>query len=293
MQKKEIWGFLHDYFFIVVGVIMYVIGYSWFMLPYGITSGGMGGVAAIIYYATGFPAQYGYLLINVLLLTVAIFIMGWRFTARTLIANLIIAVLMGVAQEMIRLDNDTLQKLTGDELFMACVLAGAFEGVGLALVFHGGGSTGGSDIIASCINKYRDVQLGIVMLLLDLFIVGSSYLVFHDVERMVVSYVAMFISMTVLDYVLNMANQSIQITIISSKHEIIANKVNQELDRGVTVLHGMGWYSKEERSVLLIMSKRREKNFIMRMVRSVDPNAFVTVSNVEGVFGEGFDKIKN
>lgn len=293
MQKKEIWGFLHDYFYIIVGVLMYVVGYSWFMLPYGITSGGMGGVAAIIYYATGFPAQYGYLLINVLLLAVAIFIMGWRFTARTLMANFIIAILMGVAQEMIRLDDGTLHKLAGDEMFMACVLAGAFEGVGLALVFHGGGSTGGSDIIASCINKYRDIQLGIVMLLLDLVIVGSSYFVFHDVERMVVSYVAMFISMTVLDYVLNMANQSIQITIISSKYETIANTVNQQMDRGVTVLNGMGWYSKEERSVLLIMSKRREKNKIMRLVRSVDPNAFVTVSNVEGVFGEGFDKIKN
>lgn len=293
MEKKELLGYLHDYFFMAVGIILYVIGYSWFMLPYGITSGGMGGVAAIIFYATGFPAQYGYFMINVLLLIVAVFIMGWRFTTRTLIANFVIALLMGVAQQLISADDGTLTKLAGNELFMACVLAGAFEGIGLALVFHGGGSTGGSDIIASCINKYRDIQLGMIMFMLDIFIVGSSYFVLHDAERMVVSYVAMFISMTVLDYVLNMANQSIQITIISSKHEIIANRVNKELDRGVTVLNGMGWYSKEERSVLLIMTKRREKNYIMRMVRSVDPRAFVTVSNVEGVFGEGFDKIKN
>ncbi|MCQ2223653.1 MAG: YitT family protein [Bacteroidaceae bacterium] len=292
MEKKDILGLIRDYGFMLFGIVLFVIGYSCFMLPYEITSGGMGGVAAIIFYATGFPAQYSYFIINVLLLTIAFKIMGWRYTARTLVANMVIAFGMGVAQEVIRADDGTLTKLVGDELFMACVIAGLFEGVGLAFVFQAGGSTGGTDIIASCVNKYRDIQLGRVMILLDLFIVASNYFIFGNLERVVVGYMVMFISMMVLDYVLNMANQSVQFTIISEHYEEIADAVNRHMDRGVTVLNGSGWYSKEERRVLLILAKKREKQRIMQLIRYKDPNAFLSVSNVEGVFGEGFDKIK-
>lgn len=292
MGKKDIVGVIRDYAFMMLGVILFSVGYGCFMLPYEITSGGMGGVAAIIYYATGFPAQYSYFLINVVLLSIAFKIMGWRYTARTLIANLVISFCMGLAQEFIREPDGSLAKLVGDELFMACVLAGLFEGVGLAFVFQSGGSTGGTDIIASCVNKYRDIQLGRIMILLDFFIVGSNYFVFHSAERTLVGFLVMFISMMVLDYVLNMANQSVQFTIISEHYEEIADSVNKHMDRGVTVLDGSGWYSKEKRHVLLILAKKREKQRIMQLVHYMDPNAFLSVSNVEGVFGEGFDRIK-
>lgn len=292
MGKKDIVGMIRDYAFMAFGIVLFVVGYCCFMLPYEITSGGMGGVAAVIYYATGFPAQYSYFFINVGLLTIAFKIMGWRYTARTLIANFVIAFAMGVLQEIIREPDGSLPKLVGDELFMACVLAGLFEGVGLAFVFQAGGSTGGTDIIASCVNKYRDIQLGRVMILLDLFIVASSYFIVQSAEKVVVGYMVMFISMMVLDYVLNMANQSVQFTIISEHYEEIADSVNKHMDRGVTVLDGSGWYSKEKRHVLLILAKKREKQRIMQMIRFTDPNAFLSVSNVEGVFGEGFDKIK-
>lgn len=283
---------IRDYAFMAVGIVFFTIGYACFMLPYEITSGGMGGVAAIIYYSTGFPAQYGYFLINLALLSVALWIMGWRYTTRTLIANIVISFAIGICTELIMEPDGTLRKLVGEEMFMACVLAGCFEGMGLALVFQSGGSTGGSDIIASCVNKYRDMQLGRIMLLLDLIIVGCGYFVFHDVEKMLVGYVVMFISMTVLDYVLNSANQSVQFNIVSTKFEEIANAVSTQVPRGVTVLNGTGWYSKEERSVLFILAKKREKSIIMNLIRHIDPNAFVSVSNVEGVFGEGFDKMK-
>lgn len=293
IDKKNIWGMLEDYAMMLVGLIFYTIGYACFMLPYEITSGGMGGVAAVIFYATGFPAQYSYFLINLVLLSLAFWVMGWRYTARTLIANIVISFAIGLAQEFIKLPDGSLQKLVGDERFMACVLGGCFEGIGLAIVFHAGGSTGGTDIIASCVNKYRDIQLGTVMLLIDLVIVGSSYFVFHDIQMMLIGYVCMFISMNVLDFVFNSANQSVQIMVISNQYEKIANEVNATMDRGVTVLNGEGWYSKEERHVLLILAKKRERSNIMRLIRSVDHSAFVSVSNVEGVFGEGFDRIKN
>lgn len=293
ISKKNLWGLLGDYAMMLVGLAFYTLGYACFMLPYEITSGGMGGVAAVIFYATGFPAQYSYFLINLALLSLAFWVMGWRYTTRTLIANVVISFAIGLAQELIKTPEGELMKLVGDERFMACVLGGCFEGIGLAIVFYAGGSTGGSDIIASCINKYRDIQLGTIMLLLDLVIVGSSYFVFHDIQMMLIGYVCMFISMNVLDFVLNSANQSVQIMVISKQYEKIANEVNTTLDRGCTVLNGEGWYSKESRQVLLILAKKRERSNIMRLIRSIDHNAFVSVSNVEGVFGEGFDRIKN
>lgn len=292
MGRKDIAGMIRDYGFMGLGILFFVVGYCCFMLPYQITSGGMGGVSALIYYATGFPAQYSYFIINIGLLAIAFKIMGWRYTARTLVANFVIAFAMGVVQEIIREPDGTLPRLVGEELFMACVIAGVLEGVGLALVFQSGGSTGGTDIIASCVNKYRDIQLGRVMLLLDLVIVASSYFITRSGEKLVVGYMVMFVSMMVLDYVLNMANQSVQFTIISEHYEEIADSVNKHIDRGVTVLNGSGWYSKEERRILLILAKKREKQRIMQLVRYKDPNAFISVSNVEGVFGEGFDKIK-
>lgn len=283
---------IKDYALMIVGIVFYVIGYTCFMLPYEIVSGGMGGVAAMIFYATGFPAQYGYFLINCVLLSLAFYVMGWRYTTRTLIATIIISVAIGFAQDFIIQEDGTLRQIVGSEVFMACVLAGCFEGLGLAIVFQAGGSTGGTDIIASCVNKHRDMQLGRIMLFVDIFIVSSSYLVVGDIQKTLIGFVALFISMTVLDYVLNSANQSVQFTIISDHFEDIAEAIANKVERGVTVLNGEGWYSKESRSILLILAKKREKQRIMRIVRNIDHHAFVSVSNVEGVFGEGFDKIK-
>ncbi len=286
------WSIFRDYLLLLFGVILFAGGYSWFLLPYKIVSGGMGGISALIYYQTGFPAQYSYFIINMVLLLAAWRIMGFRYVIRTVAATVLITFFMGVFQNLITQDDGTLLRIAGEDRFMAIVIGGCIEGLGLATVFQAGGSTGGSDIIASCVNKYKDVQLGRFMLYLDLVIVACSYFIQHNIQDMVVGYCTMFISMYMLDHVMNLANQSVQFTIISSAYTEIANTVNTKIERGVTMLHGEGWYSKEERPVLIIMAKKREKNAILRVVQSIDPKAFVTMSNVEGVFGEGFDKIK-
>ena len=175
---------------------------------------------------------------------------------------------------------------------MASVIGGLMEGLGLAVIFLAGGSTGGTDIIASCVNKYRDISLGRILLSLDIIIVGTSYFLSRNLETMVVGYVTMFISMNFLDFVINGARQSVQFTIISKKHEEIAQQIAEQVERGVTIIYGEGWYSKEKRNVLLVMAKRHESRRIFALIRQIDNNAFVTMSNVEGVFGEGFDKIK-
>lgn len=283
---------ISDYIRLIFGVLLYAGGYSCFMLPYKIVSGGMGGVSALIFFKTGFPAQYCYFIINMVLLLFAWRVMGFRYVFRTVSATALITLAMGYFQELVTQDDGTLMKLVGEDRFMAIVIGGCIEGLGLATVFQAGGSTGGTDIIASCVNKYKDIQLGRTMLYLDLIIVSSSYFIQHNIEDMVVGYCTMFIAMYMLDHMMNLANQSVQFTIISSKYEEIADMVNQKIMRGVTMLHGEGWYSKEERPVLIIMAKKREKSAILQVVQATDPSAFVTVSNVEGVFGEGFDQIK-
>lgn len=289
---KSNWNIISDYIRLIFGVLLYAAGYSCFMLPYKIVSGGMGGVSAIIYFKTGFPAQYCYFIINMVLLMCAWKVMGFRYVFRTISATALITIAMGYFQDLIMLDDGTLMKLVGEDRFMAIVIGGCIEGLGLATVFQAGGSTGGTDIIASCVNKYKDIQLGRTMLYLDLIIVSSSYLIQHNIEDMVVGYCTMFIAMYMLDHVMNLANQSVQFTIISNQYEEIANTVNHKIQRGVTMLNGEGWYSKESRPVLIIMAKKREKGAILQAIQVIDPSAFVTVSNVEGVFGEGFDKIK-
>jgi len=286
------WNIFGDYVKLLVGVILFAGGYSCFMLPYKIVSGGMGGISALIFFKTGFPAQYCYFLINMALLLCAWRILGFKYVFRTVVATMLITAAMEYFQGLILQDDGTLLRIVGEDRFMAIVIGGCIEGLGLATVFQSGGSTGGTDIIASCVNKYKDVQLGSMMLYLDLVIVGCSYFIQGSLEDVVVGYCTMFIAMYMLDRIMNSANQSVQFTIISRQYKEIADMVNQKVDRGVTMLHGEGWYSKEERPVLIIMAKKREKKAILQVVHLIDPSAFVTVSNVEGVFGEGFDKIK-
>ena len=164
--------------------------------------------------------------------------------------------------------------------------------LGLATIFLAGGSTGGTDIIASAINKYWNISLGRLLLMIDIVIIGFSYIIENDIETMVVGYMAMFISLNFLDFVINSARQSVQFIIISDHYEEIANEVNTRLNRGVTVLYGEGFYSREKRQVLLILAKKHESRSIFQLIKRTDPKAFVSMSNVEGVFGEGFDVIK-
>ena len=280
----------------LLGTVIYTIGYTCFLLPYKIVSGGVSGVSTILFYLTGFQAGNTYFIINAFLLLLAIRILGWRYLIRTVIVTSLISVAIGVMQtqltEMAADGTPTLIHIVGEQKFMACVIGAFFEGLGLAIIFLAGGSTGGTDIIASSINKYWDISLGRLLLMCDIIIIGFSYLIERNIETVVVGYLAMFISTNFLDYVINSARQSVQFIIISEHYEDIAEAVNTQLERGVTVLSGEGFYSKEKRQVLLILAKRYESRSIFQLIKRLDPQAFVSMSNVEGVFGEGFDTIK-
>jgi len=290
------WQLMRDYLQMLLGTVIYTIGYTVFLLPYKIVSGGVTGISTVTYYLTGFPAANTYLFINVALLLMAMRVLGWRYLIRTIIVTLLVSTAIGLMQaqltEVAADGTPTLMHILGEQKFMACVIGAFFEGLGLATIFLAGGSTGGTDIIASAINKYWNISLGRLLLMLDIVIIGGSYFISRDIETMVVGYLAMFISLNFLDYVINSARQSVQFIIISNRYEEIAEEVNTRLERGVTVLYGEGFYSREKRQVLLILAKKHESRNIFQLIKRLDPRAFVSMSNVEGVFGEGFDTIK-
>lgn len=280
----------------LAGILIYVISYVYFLLPYQLISGGMNGIATLIYYTLGFHPSITYLVMNVFLIIIGAKIMGWNYCVKTVLAIGIISFLINLFQQGITTvdaqGNEQLMHIVGDQKFMACVIGALMEGLGLALVFLSGGSTGGIDIIASSINKYWNISMGRLMFCIDLAIIGSSYFIFHNLETMVVGYLTMLMSMFFLDYITNGLRQSVQFIIVSDKYEEIATEVNQKMERGVTVLYGEGFYSKEKRQVLLILAKKFESRALFALIRQIDPRAFVSMGNVEGVFGEGFDKIK-
>lgn len=175
---------------------------------------------------------------------------------------------------------------------MACVIGASFCGSGVGLAFSYNGSTGGTDIIAAIINKYRNITLGRVILICDLIIISSSYFALLDWEKVVYGYVTLYICSFVIDQVVNSARQSVQFFIISERYEEIGKKINECPNRGATIIHASGFYTGREVKMLFVLAKKRESPIIFRLIKDIDPNAFVSQSEVIGVYGEGFDKIK-
>ena len=283
--KKE-WK---DYIIIAIGTIIISLGFAVFLLPYKLTTGGITGACTIVYYVTGIEIQYTYFFVNVLLLGIALKILGLRFLIKTIYATLSLTLFLGLAQIFVKAGKSELPQLLGpNQEFMAAVVGGCLVGLGVGMVFSKNGSTGGMDIIAWVINKYRDVPLGQLMMYLDITIVSSCYFVFSDWKRVLFGYCILFISNFVLDYVINAARQSVQFLIFSKKYNEIAEAINTRVRRGVTLIDGIGWYSKIEIKVVVVLARKNQALDIFRLVKEIDPNAFISQSNVVNVYGEGF-----
>lgn len=282
-----------DYTLITVGLISYSLAWAAFLLPYQITTGGTTGIGAIIYYATGFPIQYSYFIINAVLMTFAIKILGPKFSIKTTYAIIMLTILLEFFQWLVKNPDGTFPQVLGPgQDFMACLIGAAMCGFGLGVVFNQNGSTGGTDIIAAIIHKYKDVTLGRMIMACDFVIITSCYFVFHDWRRVIFGFVTLFIIGFVLDYVVNGSRQSVQFLIFSKEYEKIADRITKETHRGVTVLDGIGWYSKNHVKVLVVLAYKRQSVEIYRLIRDIDPNAFISQSLVKSVYGEGFDVLK-
>ena len=285
--KNNIWIQIKDYFFIIFGSFCYALSWQGFLISNELTTGGVTGLASIIYYAFGTPPiDVTYAVVNVILLIFALKILGVKFCIRTIFGVFFCWLFLHILPLWIP------EGLTKGDTFMAAVIGGILCGVGLGVVFTANGSTGGTDIIAAMVNKYRNVSFGKMLLYIDIIIITSSYLVFHDVERVIYGYIIMFITTTVCDMIINGIRASSQLLIFSDKWEEIAEQISQELQRGVTVLDGMGWYTKKSKKVLVVVAKRTQITQIQRLIKEIDPNAFISQSSVSAVYGQGFDKIK-
>ncbi|GAB6865188.1 YitT family protein [Bacteroides acidifaciens] len=300
LAKAEIMREVKDYVYITLGLISYSLGWAAFLLPYQITTGGTTGISAIIYYSTGFPIQWSYFVINAILMTFAFRILGPRFSIKTTYAIFSLTFLLWLFQLLVNnyvvapdMTPEGQPLLLGPgQDFMACIIGAVMCGIGLGIVFNYNGSTGGTDIIAAIVNKYKDVTLGRMIMLCDIIIITSCYFIFHDWRRVIFGFVTLFIIGIVLDWIINSARQSVQFLIFSKKYDEIADSIIKDADRGVTVLDGTGWYSKKDVKVLVVLAKKRQSLDIFRLVKRIDPNAFISQSSVIGVYGEGFDKLK-
>ena len=288
MAARPMWKSIQDYVMIAIGMISYAIGWNVFLLPTNVTASGLPGISSIIYWATGCPVQVPYFIVNACLLLAALKILGAKFCIKTVYAVIVVTILTSVFSSTSLGQDHLLQ----DQPLWAAILGAIFCGCGIGLGFSCGGSTGGTDIVAAIVNKYRDVSLGRVIMICDIFIISSSYLVVHDVEKVLYGYVVLCVQAFCIDQVVNSRRRSVQFFIISKKYEEIGRRINTDADRGVTVVNASGFYSGQDVKMLFVLAKQRQAATIFRLISEIDPHAFVSQSAVIGVYGEGFDKMK-
>lgn len=305
LLKKNFWTGLKEYALITLGVLLYVTGWIIFLIPNNMVGGGVTGLASIIQYATGGAVKIGYtyFVVNAGLLIAALFTLGRSFGFKSVYAILLTSVTLNLGQEIFPQEIIRLLALDNGKL-MCTISGGIMVGVGIGMSMSQGGSTGGTDIIALIINKYRNVSPGRLILIMDAVIILSSLFVpsfMADGTRMpwpdkvttvVYGFILITIVSTVLDLYLSGSRQSVQIFILSPKHTQIADAITNDLHRGVTVLDGKGWYTKQDTEVIMVVTRKADLNVFLKYINAIDPNAFISVSSVTGVYGKGFETFK-
>ena len=280
---------MKDIFMLFIGVLCYAVGYTAFILPEKVVMGGVSGLSALIFYATGFPPGYSIWLLNFLMLGIAIKTLSRKFIYRTFIGVTMLAVVVAVLQPFFAAHPVI---TAGEDKFMHVLIRGLMGGIGLGVIYSHNGSTGGTDILIAILNKYFRMSFGRAMQFIDFTIITSSYLLFHSVELIVYGAVFTLVASYMCDYIVNGARQTVQFIIISKHYKEIADVINKSVHRGVTLVEGKGWYSQKEVDILIVMARRYESQDIFRCIKKIDPDALVSQTNCQGIFGEGFDTFK-
>lgn len=304
MLKGSSWGtMLKEYGLITLGVVAYALGWSIFLLPNNLIGGGVSGFASIIYYATGLKMSITYLILNVILLLVGTRILGTGFGGKTIYAIVMTSVMLAVLPEVIPTDFIHEFALSNGKLICTC-LGGIIAGVGIGLSISQGGSTGGTDIVALLWCKFYPASPGRVILVIDVVIILSSLLFPSYTETgdllpfaeklavVVYGLIQVTVSGTAIDMYLSGSKQSVQAFIFTKKVAEMADVIAFDMKRGVTVIPAKGWYSKEDKEVLMVVTRKTDLNLLLKYVKSIDPDAFLSVSSVMGVYGQGFDTIR-
>ena len=320
--KQSFWTQLKEWAFVTLGILIYVGGWVIFLVPNNLVGGGVSGISSIIQYATAGKIQMGYtyFVLNAILIVAAVVIIGMGFGAKTIYAIILASIGLRVLPELI--PGEIIQTLAlSNGKLMSVLMGGLMAGIGIGMSISNGGSTGGTDIIALIYTKYRNVSPGKVILYLDFVIILSSLFVpsvvqnydpttgrvmldadgnpvthlmpfAEKVTTVVYGLILVTVNSRVIDLYLSGSQQSVQLFILSKKYEEIAEAVTHELHRGVTVLEGKGWYTQQPTQVLMVLTRKTDLNLMLRYIKAIDPEAFLSVSSVNGVYGKGFETIK-
>lgn len=286
-QPKTIIREIKNFLFIAIAISIASFGWCAFILPHKIPIGGIAGFSSVVFWGVNIPVQYTYFTLNIALLLIALKILGWKFCVRTIFAVVVFTIQTSIFQALL---EDT--TLFSNQPFLACVIGGALLGIGTGIALQYNASTGGSDVIAAMINKHHDVSLGKVILACDLIIITSGYVVLKNWENIIYGYITLFVMTSVVDYVINGMRGSVQFFVVSEKWQEIGNAINNDVQRGCTLIDARGFYTGKEMGMLFILARRTETREIFQVIDEIDPEAFISQSAVNGVYGIGFDRMK-
>lgn len=319
--QKNLFTHIKEWLLVTLGILIYVTAWAVFLIPNNLIGGGVSGISSMIQYATGGTIQmgYSYFVLNAILVAAAIIILGMGFGAKTIYAIILASIALRFLPDMVPTTIVKTLAIDNGKL-LSVLMGGLLAGIGIGMSISNGGSTGGTDIIALIYTKYHNVSPGKVILVLDFIIIGSSLLIPSYVNELdanglpvldaagnpvtfkmpfaekVTTVLYGLILVTVNSYVLDMyisgSQQSVQLFILSKEYEKIADAISKEMHRGVTVLDGKGWYTKQDTKVLMVLTRKTDLNLMLRYIKQLDPNAFLSVSSVNGVYGKGFETIK-
>ncbi|HPX96775.1 MAG TPA: YitT family protein [Thermotogota bacterium] len=284
-MKKSLIKKIRNYAIMFFGLSLNAFGWTGFLLPHKIVGGGVNGIGIMVNEVTGFPVGLFYLVVNIFLILWAIKAIGAHFGAKSIVGILGFSAMMSILQPL------TPNPIVSDA-FMSTILGGFIGGFGLGLVFWQGGSTGGTDIIALILSKRYHSSPGKITLYVNLLIITSSYLLFRSWEMIIYGIVAMSVSSFALDQFLEGTKMSAQIFVFSEKYQSIADNITKIMHRGVTVFDGLGWFTKEKRSALMILVPRKEVPEVLSIVKETDQEAFISVASVRSVYGQGFGPLE-
>ena len=303
--KNKFWTGVKEYAIMSLGLLLYALGWTIFLLPNNLPSGGVSGISAIIQYATqgAIPMGWSYFVINLVLVVIGIAVLGSNFGSKTIYAIIYTSLLLNLLPSQIPASFISAFSTANGPL-LCTVLGGVLSGVGIGASMSQGGSSGGTDIVALCINKYKNISPGKLILMMDVVIISSSLLcpsfrsdgtqvdMITKIANAAYGLILITVNSYTIDLYLSGSKQSVQVFIFSRKYEQIADALAYDMKRGVTLFHSMGWYSKKESSVLMVVARKTDLSLLLRYIKSIDPDAFLSVSTVMGVFGQGFEEYK-
>ena len=294
-MKRSTARLIWEYLVLTIAAFIFAFAWEGFMIPNGMSAGGMMGLCTVVQYATGgaIPASTSYIVVNAALILAAVLLMGIGFGFKTIYCIAISSLAMSLISSTPALHSIQGQCFYVRESLMIPILAGVLEATGLGLIIRYGGSTGGTDIVALMINKYWPISLSTVFLISDFVII---FLILFIPEKtfadMIYGLIEIVVFTMFIDTIVGGRRSSYQLLVFSDKYEEIADHIINNMDRGVTLLKGQGWYTKSDKNVLLILISQKQFPALSKVIKEMDPRAFISVTNTHNVYGEGFDEIK-